>query len=49
MLAALIWSMISLYTRVKWVSFINIPYLMWVSFATVLQLAVTYLNWNLVK
>lgn len=28
-----------------WVLYINIPYFAWVSFATVLQLTVTYLNW----
>ncbi|MBI2612400.1 tryptophan-rich sensory protein [Candidatus Kaiserbacteria bacterium] len=27
-----------------WVLYANIPYLLWVSFATVLQLTVTYLN-----
>lgn len=28
-----------------WVIYVNIPYLAWVSFATVLQLTITYLNW----
>jgi tryptophan-rich sensory protein len=28
----------------RWVSFINIPYLLWVAFATVLQLTITVLN-----
>ena len=28
-----------------WVVYANIPYLAWVSFATVLQLTITYLNW----
>ena len=27
-----------------WVIYLNIPYLLWVSFATILQLTVTYLN-----
>lgn len=30
--------------KYKWVGLINIPYLLWVSFATVLQFTVTYLN-----
>lgn len=32
--------------RAKWVALVNLPYLAWVSFATVLQLTVTYLNWG---
>lgn len=43
-LATLIWFMVVIYPKTKWVTFINIPYLSWVSFATVLQLTVTYLN-----
>lgn len=43
-LATLIWFMVVIYPKAKWVTFINIPYLAWVSFATVLQLTVTYLN-----
>lgn len=31
--------------KARWVSIANLPYLAWVSFATVLQLTVTYLNW----
>jgi len=29
-----------------WIALANIPYLLWVSFATVLQLTITYLNWK---
>jgi tryptophan-rich sensory protein len=43
-LATLIWAMIAIYPHIKWVSYIQIPYLVWVLFATVLQLTVTYLN-----
>lgn len=43
-LITLIWSMISIYPYIKWVALINIPYLLWVCFATVLQFTVTYLN-----
>lgn len=28
-----------------WIVYANIPYLLWVSFATVLQFTITYLNW----
>jgi tryptophan-rich sensory protein len=43
-LGTLIWGMVSIYPRIRWVVFINIPYLLWVSFATVLQFTITYLN-----
>jgi len=42
----LVWSFIVIYPVVPWVVYINIPYLLWGSFATVLQLTVTYLNWK---
>jgi len=48
-LGTLVWLMVSIYSEIRWVSLINIPYLMWVSFATILQLTVTYLNWNKLK
>lgn len=43
-LGTLIWGMVAIYPKVKWVTYIQIPYLLWVSFATVLQAAVTVLN-----
>ncbi len=43
-LATLIWAMAAIYPRVRWVALAQIPYLFWVSFATVLQLTITYLN-----
>ena len=43
-LATLIWALAAIYPRHKWVAIANIPYLFWVSFATVLQLTITYLN-----
>lgn len=43
-LITLIWAMISIYKHVHWVTFAQIPYLIWVSFATFLQLTITYLN-----
>lgn len=44
-LGTLIWGMIMIWPKARWVSLVNIPYLAWVSFATVLQLSVTWLNW----
>lgn len=44
-LATLLWGMIVVYRYARWISLINIPYLLWVSFATILQITITYLNW----
>lgn len=43
-LGTLVWAMIAIYPYARWIAYIQIPYLLWVSFATVLQLTVTYLN-----
>ena len=43
-LTTLVWSMWAVWPHAKWVTYIQIPYLLWVSFATVLQLTITYLN-----
>ncbi len=46
-LGTIIWSFYAILTlapELAWVVYINIPYLLWVSFATVLQLRITYLN-----
>ena len=43
-LGTLIWAIIVIYPHARWVAYIQIPYLLWVSFATVLQLTITYLN-----
>ena len=43
-LVTLVWLIGVVYPHVKWAALLNIPYLLWVSFATVLQLTITYLN-----
>lgn len=52
-LGTLVWALYALYTfgqragsttSYAWIVYANIPYLLWVMFATVLQLTVTYLN-----
>jgi benzodiazapine receptor len=43
-LATLIWALVLIYSRYRWIVLINIPYFLWVSFATVLQLTITYQN-----
>lgn len=43
-LGTLIWAMVAIYPHVRWIAYIQIPYLLWVLFATVLQLTITWLN-----
>lgn len=43
-LTTLIWAMIAIYPYAKWITYIQIPYLLWVGFATVLQVTITVLN-----
>lgn len=43
----LVWAMYSVWHSVpslRWVVYANIPYLLWGTFATVLQLTITYIN-----
>lgn len=44
-LGTLVWAMYVIRLLRPWVASIQIPYLLWVTFATALQLTVTYLNW----
>ena len=43
-LGTLVWLLVTIWNRVRWVAYANLPYLAWVSFATVLQLTITWLN-----
>ena len=43
-LGTLVWAMAAIWRRVRWVALVNLPYLAWVAFATVLQLSITWLN-----
>jgi translocator protein len=43
-LATILWAFAAIWPYEHWVVYTNIPYLLWVLFATVLQLTVTYLN-----
>lgn len=44
LLITLVWAMIAIYPYLKWITYIQIPYVLWVGFATILQLTITYLN-----
>lgn len=43
-LGTLVWAMVAIYPHRKWIAYIQTPYLLWVAFATVLQLTITFLN-----
>lgn len=45
-LTTLIWALCAIYHRMRWISLVNIPYLLWVCFATILQLTITVMNWK---
>jgi translocator protein len=43
-LGTLVWAMMAIFPYARWITYIQIPYLLWVAFATALQLTITYLN-----
>ena len=43
-LGTLVWALVAVRRHAAWVAWVNIPYLLWVAFATVLQLSITWLN-----
>jgi tryptophan-rich sensory protein len=43
-LVTILWFMAAIWKHNKWIAIANIPYLAWVSFATVLQITITVLN-----
>ena len=42
--STLLWALYSIYPYASWVSFVNIPYVLWGIFATILQLTITLAN-----
>ena len=40
----LVWALVVIFPVIPLIAYANVPYLLWVSFATILQLTVTYLN-----
>lgn len=45
-LGTLIYAMRSIFRHAPWIAYAQIPYLLWVTFATCLQLTITYLNFR---
>ena len=43
-LGTLVWAIIAIWPHVRWIAYAQTPYLLWVLFATILQLTVTFLN-----
>ncbi|PIR97911.1 MAG: tryptophan-rich sensory protein [Candidatus Colwellbacteria bacterium CG10_big_fil_rev_8_21_14_0_10_42_22] len=43
-LGTMVWMFKFIWPHMRWVIYVNIPYFLWVSFATILQLTITYLN-----
>jgi tryptophan-rich sensory protein len=46
LLITLVWLMVVIYPYYSWITYINISYLVWVSFAFVLQVEITRRNWG---
>ncbi len=40
-----LWAVWHTAPKLRWVVYVNIPYLLWGTYATALQLTITYLNW----
>ena len=43
-LTTLVWAALAIYPHLRYIAYLQIPYLLWVSFASALQLTITYLN-----
>ncbi len=43
-LGTLVWALVVIFPYAKFVTYANIPYLLWVCFATVLQITITVIN-----
>ena len=43
-LTTIIWCMVAIWQHNKWVSLAQVPYFIWVSLATVLQMSITWVN-----
>jgi len=43
-LGTLVWAFIAIFPITSWVVYLNIPYLLWGAFATILQFTILYLN-----
>lgn len=44
LVATLVWALVAIWPHARWVALVNVPYLLWGAFATVLQFTLTWLN-----
>ena len=44
--ATIIWCILAIRRRYRWVAVAQVPYFVWVSLATVIQLSITWMNWG---
>ena len=44
--ATIIWCVVAVWPHIKCVAVAQVPYFVWVSLATVLQLSITWMNWG---
>lgn len=42
----IIWGFVAIWQHYRWVAVVQLPYFIWVSLATVLQLSITAMNWG---
>lgn len=42
----ILWMVAAIWRHSRWVAVAQVPYLIWVSIATVLQLSITWMNWG---
>ncbi len=42
----IVWCMVAIWAFYRWVALAQIPYLLWVSTATILQLSILLMNWK---
>jgi tryptophan-rich sensory protein len=45
-LGTIVWMIIAVWRHYRWVAVAQVPYLIWVATATVLQLSITAMNWG---
>lgn len=45
-LGSLIWMIAAIWKYHRWVALAQVPYLIWVCIATVLQMSITWMNWG---
>ena len=43
-LGTILWLIVAIWPHTRWIAYMQIPYALWVTFATILQLTITFLN-----